>query len=449
MYSLGLDIGTTTICAVVLDSESGSVLHTVTLPNDARIDGAPYEKLQSPMLILRKCLSLVESLADRFAPLGSIGVTGQMHGVLYYDKAGNAVSPLFIWQDGSGDEVCIDTETYAQRLTRLTGYATASGYGSCTLFAHLLRGRIPPGAVGICTIHDFVAMRLAGVTRPLCHVSDAASLGLFDVKNACFDEAALDKAGLDLALFPDVTDDFAVVGYYHGDVPVACAIGDNQASFIGSVSDMADSVLVNLGTGGQVSYRTDSPADTALDVRPLGGGQYIAVGASLCGGSAFAALERFLRQSAQLVTGDVIDSAYPAIDRFLADSPIPADELRVDTRFSGTRSDPLLRGSVTRLCLDNFTPQHLIWGVMQGIVTELLEMYLAGTHGRKSVLVCSGNGLRKNEALRKLFARRFGMEPVTPVHTEEAAFGAALFGTVACGAYASLADAQQLIRYTE
>ena len=84
---------------------------------------------------------------------------------------------------------------------------------------------------------------------------------------------------------------------------------------------------------------------------------------------------------------------------------------------------------------------------MQGIVTELLEMYLAGDHGKMQTLVCSGNGLRKNPALKKQFARRFGMNAVTPVHTEEAAFGAALCGMTACGEADSIADAQTRIRY--
>ena len=83
----------------------------------------------------------------------------------------------------------------------------------------------------------------------------------------------------------------------------------------------------------------------------------------------------------------------------------------------------------------------------QGIVTELLQLYLSGTHDKKTILVCSGNGLRKNDALKALFARQFGMQAITPVHTEEAAFGASLCGMVAAGAYETIADAQKLIQY--
>ena len=45
-------------------------------------------------------------------------------------------------------------------------------------------------------------------------------------------------------------------------------------------------------------------------------------------------------------------------------------------------------------------------------------------------IVVSGNAMRKNPALRKICAKVFGKMPLLPLHTEEAAFGAALFGGV-------------------
>ena len=446
MYVLGLDIGTTTICAVVTGSDSGAIVRSVTLPNDTAITGLPFEKLQSPMQILRKCRTLVGELCESF-PIGAIGVTGQMHGILYYDKNGNSVSPLYIWQDGSGNQLSPDGLPYAAALSARTGYKTATGFGSCTYYVHARTGRVPAGAVGICTIHDFVAMHLAGHRRPLSHVTDAASLGLFDLQALSFDRDAIGKAGLDDFLFPAVTGDFAVIGQYDGKIPVACAIGDNQASFLGSVRDMEAGVLCNLGTGGQVSFLTDYSDDPAPELRPCFGDKYLRVGASLCGGRAFALLERFLRSAAELATGETTGSVYGAIDRYLASNPAPADLPVVDTRFCGTRDEPSLRGSIANLGEDNFTAGALVHGVMQGIVTELYDLYDSAPHGERSTLVCSGNGLRKNPALRKLFGARFGMKTATPLHREEAAFGAALFAMTACGVYPTIHEAQALIQY--
>ena len=447
MRVIGLDVGTTTLCALVADSATGKILRSVTVPNDANVPGERYEKLQSPMQILRRCTELIRRLRDEFDPVGCIGVTGQMHGILYYDKSGNAVSPLYTWQDGSGNQMHGDT-TFAAELSRRTGYKTASGFGSCTYYVHSLLGRVPAGAAGVCTIHDYIAMHLAGEKRPLCHISDAASLGLFDLAALRFDDEAIARAGLRDDLFPRVTADLVPVGTADG-VPVCVAIGDNQASFLGSVADMQRSVLVNMGTGGQVSFLSDGSDAGNMELRPMFAGQYICVGASLCGGRAFAMLESFLREAAELVTGQTIESAYGAIDRYLAKHSAPDSPLDVDTRFCGTRADPALRGSIGGVGPGNFTPGHLIYGVLDGIVAELWDMYDSAPHPDHDTMVCSGNGLRKNPALRQAFSRKFGTSAVTPVHTEEAAFGAALCAMTAGGAYDSIYEAQKLIRYTK
>lgn len=447
MNVLGLDIGTTTLCAVITDSDSGAVLCARTAPNGTDLaNTADYERAQQPDVILERCLALAQELCEQYAPVAAIGVTGQMHGIVYIDRDGRAVSPLYTWQDESGNQPFSDTESYAAHLSALTGYKMASGFGLCTCYVHTLQNRVPEGAVCICTIHDYVAMHLTGRTTPVMHTSDAASFGLFDLKALSFDTAAIEKAGLSAALLPEVVRDFTVIGTYNG-IPVTCAIGDNQASFIGSVSDMENSVLVNMGTGGQVSFLTGSAEDPGLEVRPCCGDKYICVGASLCGGRAFACLEKFLRSCAEIATGQKIDSAYPGMDRFLAGVPSVSDPLTVDTRFAGTREAPALRGSIQNIGTENFTARHLILGTMEGIVAELLDMYNASDHAEHATLVCSGNGLRKNDALRNLFGLRFGMQTVTPVHKEEAAYGAALSALTAAGLKDSLSHAQALIQY--
>ena len=449
MNVIGIDIGTTTVCAVVTDSDTGEIKRSITLPNDTFITGrADYEKIQSPMLIINKCTSIIEELFNEFAPVACIGITGQMHGILYIDKGGNAVSPLYIWQDESGNQPYDETHSYASYLTELTGYKSASGFGCCTYFFHMKNSLVPPSAVCFCTIHDFLAMKLCKKTSPVIHTSDAASFGLFDLKNLCFDKDAIEKAELDISLFPTVTKEFEIIGDYNG-VPVACAIGDNQASFLGSVSDMENGVLVNLGTGGQVSFLTENYSDSGMEIRPCFLDKYLCVGSSLCGGRAFAVLEEFLRNTASFVTGQPIKSAYPSIDAFLASYTPSSEPLYADTRFAGTREEPTMRGSVRNISINNFTPENLILAVMNGMVSELFDMYDSSSHGERTLLVCSGNGLRKNSALRRLYAEKFNMCTITPTHTEEASFGAALFAMTACGIKESIADAQKLIKNKE
>ena len=75
------------------------------------------------------------------------------------------------------------------------------------------------------------------------------------------------------------------------DIPVTVAIGDNQASFLGAAGSENNTLLVNMGTGGQISVLTDQYFETeGIEARPFLGGKYLLVGASLCGGKAYALL---------------------------------------------------------------------------------------------------------------------------------------------------------------
>ena len=95
---IGLDIGTTSISAVAVESSSGLLLRSVTVPNDSVLpspDGV--SRIQDPARIVKTVLSLKEALAAEFSPVTAIGVTGQMHGILYLDRVGRTVSPLYTW----------------------------------------------------------------------------------------------------------------------------------------------------------------------------------------------------------------------------------------------------------------------------------------------------------------------------------------------------------------
>ena len=66
---------------------------------------------------------------------------------------------------------------------------------------------------------------------------------------------------------------------------------------------------------------------------------------------------------------------------------------------------------------------------------------------KPTVLVGSGNGLRKSPVWRRITEEMFGMKMSVPVHKEEAAYGAAIFALAACGIYESIKEAQKIIRY--
>ena len=66
MKVIGLDLGTTTISGVVLDSETGEQLDAMTIPSNAYIPATePWRKEQDARKIYIICEQIVQRLAER------------------------------------------------------------------------------------------------------------------------------------------------------------------------------------------------------------------------------------------------------------------------------------------------------------------------------------------------------------------------------------------------
>lgn len=451
MNILGIDIGTTTVTALVLSTDKSEILKSCTLKNDSFIEGRDFEKLQDPSIIIETVKSAAKNVTKSLN-IDAIGITGQMHGILYLDKGNKPCSPLMIWQDERGNEIYKNGLSYAEYLTKETGLKAASGFGLTTHFYNLINGEIPENAVMLCTIHDYLASLLTG-TKPVTHSSDGASLGFYNLKENCFDEDALNKLGIDKSFLPEVIKSTALAGktncdFLPSDIPVAVAIGDNQGSFLGSVADAEKSVLVNVGTGSQVSFVTEKVKELPCgEIRPLTDDKYIFVGASLCGGRAYAILKTFFEKCAQMLGGNA-DNLYALMDEKAESISDFSDLLMVNCQFCGTRENPKLRGNIENIGIENFTPENLIFGTLKGVSKELFDMFESEKSlltATPSTLVCSGNGLRKSDIWRKIFTEDFEMSATLPKHSEEAAVGACVFASVASGIFNDIKTAQNAL----
>ena len=353
-----------------------------------------------------------------------------MHGILYLDKAGNALSPLMNWQDGRGDQHFKDNQSYAKVLSDITGYPMATGYGLTTHFYNLQTGLVPENATKICTIHDYAAMKLAGLSTPVTHSSNAASFGLFDLKELKFDIEAITRAKMNPYFLPTLQQGICIIGTYQGKIPISVPIGDNQASFLGSVKDLENSLCVNIGTSSQISaYTGKYCTHDGFETRPFLEKDYLMVGSPLCGGRAYALLENFFRQVLILADKDSTQNLYESMNHLAMQHLEDENKLKIDTRFAGTRQEPLVRGEIQNLGTDNFTPGHMIAGVLEGIVRELKDSYRSMQNAaglQPSGIICSGNAVRYNPALLKILSEKFELPFQFPQQTEEAATGAAL-----------------------
>ncbi len=443
-YYLGLDIGTTSISLIVIDIENGRTLHTESKQHKSRIlnDEADTYLLESGKL-LGIALKLVDSALDQYPGIEGIGVAGQMHGVLIVDKDGNAVSPVYTWLDMRSARPGPSGGSYVSELEAISGIAIPPGYGGATLYNLSKVDAIPNDSESFCTATDFIAMKLAGQKRPELAPSLAHSLGYFDIESNMF-LSDVWKEITSLSL-PEVVDSAKVIGNYKGRIPVTAAIGDNQASFLGSVRNPECGILVNIGTSGQICFlksSAHSTIETEMETRPYPTGEIFLVGASLTGGKSFDVLANLIEDVAKLLNTSI--NPYEVLDRFVR-MPDFTDQLCVETTFRGTRKDPSKTGSINGISLDNLTFERLYWAFAKGIVDELYYMVEQGHEilgNPELYVIVSGNAVMRNRSLGIEISRHFNAPLMVPVQKESAALGAAL--AAAAGVHHDLSELPEL-----
>lgn len=421
MKTAGIDIGTTTISGVVLEKEENGqakILEAKTVENGCFIEtGNEWERIQYAKEIVERAVNLLDYFLEKYPHVERIGLTGQMHGIVYVDKEGNCVSPLYTWQDARGSICDGDQIPLTEEIWERCKIHAASGYGLVTHIYNIRHNLVPDSALSFCTIMDYFGMHLTERKKPLVHVSNAAGLGFFDSRKMCFEKEKLAEMGVDVNWLPDVCTEIEKLGTYRGRI-VTTAIGDNQASFLGAAGDEENTLLVNMGTGGQISVLSS---------------QYFA-GASLCGGKAYALLEQFFRKIVKEATGQdqplyKVMEKMARTGRDLNSERTESRKIKVETTFDGTRVNPEKSGSITQVSSENFTPEDFCYGVLKGMSTELYQMYMTIQNGigiKIRRMIGSGNGLRKNPVLCEIIEDMFKAELVLAECEEEAATGAAM-----------------------
>ena len=437
MNFLGIDIGTSSICGIVYNTVSKDIVSIAKINNTDMLSCNVWEKVQDANAIVDIVLDLIQELRIQYPDIKGIGLSGQMHGILYVNAEGEAVSPLYTWQDMRGSLLYKDGMSYAAYLSKQTGFPLSTGFGLVTHYYNKVNSLVPQNAVKLCTIMDYTAMRLTGKCEPLVDCSNAASLGFFDKEKLAFDKEALWNVGIDSSILPEIGKAFSRVGHYEN-ISVYTAIGDNQASFLGSIRDIRHSIHITVGTSSQISvYSEDYVNVPLLDTRPLPGGGYILVGAALCGGCSFSLLKKFFSETIKLYTDEEMDDT--DLYKIMVSVPykeVQEDDIRVETLFGGTRSHPEKRGKIMNISCLNWHPENLIRGFLEGMSQELYDFYQLlpnSIRERKTILVGSGNGIKRNPLLCQILEERFKCHLQVSACREEAALGACICGMVGNG----------------
>jgi sedoheptulokinase len=456
-HLIGLDLGTTTIVGVLLDAGSGEVLRLARRRNDAAL---PAQNLstraeQDPARIHALALEVLTDLAGGGAAVRGIALTGQMHGLLCVDAANRPLTPLISWQDQRtaeplpGTHLTILDQLHA-RLENLdwrdNGCRIVHGYGAATLFWLIRQAQLPSATHRVCTIAGWVGGQLTG-RSPVTDPTFAASWGIYNLAEESWHVAFLDRLGIEAQLLPPVLPSGQTLGGLSPEVapkvglpdgiPIYNALGDTQASFLGAclphpaaaVDELTHVIFLNVGTGGQICWAVrhfQTPSE-AVETRPLLSGSHLRVGASLCGGAAYAWLNRTVR--AWLSEFDIEldeDAVYERLNTLAAQSE-PDHGLRVRPTFLGMRGDPSVQGgAIEGITLHNMGLGILARATLVGVVDELHALHdaHAGSAARGFQVIAAGGAVQRNPLMSGLIEARFGLPVRVPAHQETAAVGA-------------------------
>lgn len=446
-YALGIDIGTTSIKAAVYDLESWAAVESLQESTGRLPDDAPYAYTQDPDSIWD---SIVHMLSRLRTPYETIGVTGQVHGILYYDSYGNAVTPLYTWLDRRA-LLPVDGGTYQDLLFEKTGMNLACGYGMLTHFTLHSRREVPQQAAGFTGILEYITSKLApDADLGLSDASVCASYGGYDPVESRFDQRLVDLLSQtgDPA-FPRPAAPFAIAGRTEAGIPVSYAVGDNQAGFFSAVRRRESEALVSIGTSGQLSvFSQSSEIPESMELRPYFGLGYLHVGATLTAGKAYDEIKELARDVLKLAGVEHIDEqqVYGMMGE-AARRCWDQDRLCMRTTFNGTRSDPDRLGAIDHIGIGDLRLGTLASAAVKGAVNELYSyaQRLGVLFDPITRIIAVGNSLLSNDlytdALESVFARKVILSGAS------AAQGAALISAVASGIL-GIEDIQQMPEIT-
>jgi len=433
---LGIDIGTTKAAAVIVDGD-GRLRASAARRHEADLPCPADRAEQDASALLQSARAAVGELPDDLLrEVACVGVTGQMHGVVVLDAAAAPLTPLITWRDGR----CLE-DGFLDELNATGGGRLRTGYGCATLAWLKAHGQLPARAESAATIGDLMVAHLCGCDRPVTDPTGAASWGLFDLGRLAWDTSAVKAVGLSPALLPRVVPCGAKAGTVCGaaaaelgipsGIPVAAAVGDNQASLVSTLGNPQADLALTLGTGGQASAVAvgempleDLGPESTYEFRPYPGERMLIVASSLCGGAAWA----WLADAAISWMRDLGGSAPSRAEVFTRLNELAgraAGNLDIRPHFQGERHDAAPRAAIRGIDLGNFDLGNVARSLARAIVANLKSMLPDRVLAGRERIVGSGNALRRNPALRAAAQEVFNLPLEMTQAREEAATGAA------------------------
>jgi xylulokinase len=434
---IGIDSGTQSTKAVVIDGGQGRVLGSASVPHAMASGGGNGVQEQHPEMWW-KALEKAVTGALRQARMGkagikAIGVSAQQHGFVALDEAGEVIRPAKLWCDTStaeDAELLIRKVGGLEAMIGLTGNGLPAGFTASKIlwmkrhepknYRRLHRVLLP---------HDYLNYRLTGLAT--MEPGDASGTGLMDTRTRNWSMAVVRQIGPELMeKLPAIQTSSAPAGELMPEVAfklglepgtmVSSGGGDNMMGAIGTGNTRMGVVTASLGTSGTIYAYSPRPV-----VDPQG------EIAAFCD-STGAWLPLLCTMNVTVATELARHAFHWTLEKMTEEAgkvPPGSDGLLLLPYFQGERVPNFPEGRAVYFGLNttNYTGGHLCRAAMEGVAFGLnyglRRMKDLGIRPKEIRLT---GGASQNAFWRQILADVFETEVVALATHEGAALGAAL-----------------------
>ncbi len=458
MLLLGIDVGTSSIKASVLDASTGDVLTTVQYPDKetAIISEQTGWAEQSPDMWwehVQKAI-LKANQTGKYKPqdISAIGISYQMHGLVMVNEHQNSIRNSIIWCDSRaveiGNKALHDIgESLLKKLLNSPGNFTASKLA----WVKINEPEVYQNIYKIMLPGDFIAMKMTGeITTSIAALSEGV---FWDFQQNEVSKELMDYFGFDAAIIPEIQVPFSAHGYLKPEIavslnlkpgiPISYKAGDQPNNALSLNVTKPGEVAANAGTSGviygvtdQLSYDAQSRVNTFAHVNYSP--QNPSLGILLCI-NGVGSLNRWAREQFNV-------SDYKYMNKVAAKSPEGSAGLQVLPFGNG--AERMLCNKITgaqfaNLDLNLHNQSHIFRAVQEGIAFSFrYGLDILRENGVQPSVIRAG---KANMFLSDLFTQTF--VKVTGVAVElfesDGSYGAAIGAGIGAGVYQSADDAFQ------
>lgn len=263
-YILAIDQGTTSTRAILFDKH-GNLQATAQrecenfYPHPSWVEQNANTIWSSTVGVISEAVAAANLKMDDVA---AIGITNQRETTIIWDKkTGQPIYMAIVWQSRQSDSYCQEMKQRGLEplFFNKTGLVL-DPYFSASKIRYILdhvegaQERAERGELCFGTVDTFLIWKLTGGKVHVTDVSNASRTLLMNLHTLDYDEELLKLWNIPRCLLPEIKDTSCVYGLsdaslFGVQIPIAAAVGDQQAALFGQTCYEVGSVKNTYGTG--------------------------------------------------------------------------------------------------------------------------------------------------------------------------------------------------------